>query len=102
MCSKRRAAQIDKLLTTDLKVPSNWIKLRPLLTSTVGLKIADCLALCGDFGAYVIGLTDMDHKFKELFIRLLNGVLKPLLLCSPKDDAKLVALQKELVMKLSK
>ena len=101
LCSKKRAADIDKLLVHLLKVPSNWPNLRTLLTSTVGIKIADCLALCGDLGAYVIGLTDMDGKFKKIFIHLLNGVLKPLLACSPKDEARLSDLQAKMVMSLS-
>ena len=101
LCSKKRAADIDMLLAHQLKVPSNWPNLRTLLTSTVGIKIADCLALCGDLGAYVIGLTDMDGKFKKIFIHLLNGVLKPLLACSPKDEARLSGLQAEMVMSLS-
>ena len=101
MCSKKRAADIDKLLVQVLKVPSSWSLLRTLLTSTVGIKIADCLALCGDLGAYVIGLTDMDEKFKKIFIHLFNGVLKPLLLCSPKDETRLKEYEQELVMALS-
>ena len=98
MCSKKRAEEIDLLLTTQLKVPSCWSKPRVLLTSTTGIKIADCLALCGDYGAYVIGLTDIEDTFKQLFIRLLNNIIKPILQCSPSDAVELTSLQTNLVL----
>lgn len=98
VCSKKRAEEIDLLLTTELKVPSCWSKPRVLLTSTTGIKIADCLALCGDYGAYVIGLTDIEDTFKQLFIRLLNNIIKPILQCSPSDAVELTSHQTNLVL----
>ena len=95
ICSKRRTREID-LLLPQLKVPADWSRPRELFTSTTGIKIADCLSLCGPLGAYVIGLTDIQNKFKKLFIQLLNGVIRPILLCSP-ADARLPALQTQLV-----
>jgi hypothetical protein len=97
VCSKTRARAIDSLLTMDLKVPSGWSRPRLLLTSTTGLKIADCLAFCGPYGAYVIGLTDIQDKYKKLFITLLNDTIRPILLCTPKDP-RLPALQASLVL----
>jgi hypothetical protein len=38
------------------------------------MKLADCLAFCGDRGAYFIGLMDIDIEYKTLFLRIIRAL----------------------------
>ena len=38
------------------------------------MKIADCLAFCGDRGLYFIGLMDIHMDYKKLFIQLVRSL----------------------------
>jgi hypothetical protein len=91
ICSKAKCEAIDDLLGR-LRVPSGWPKPKSVLTGTVGLKIAEALALCGNLGAYTIGLTDIDPDLKATFISLFGKVLLNLITESGeiKDDTQAV------------
>lgn len=73
VCSKRRALALEAHLNT-MKFPSSWERLRNVLFDATGMKIAEALQCLGDFGAYVIGLTDIAAPYKKCWIRLFRDV----------------------------
>jgi hypothetical protein len=73
VCSRRRALALEAHLNT-MKFPSSWERLRNVLSDATGMKIAEALQCLGDFGAYVIGLTDIAAPYKTCWIRLFRDV----------------------------
>jgi hypothetical protein len=50
------------------------------------MKIADCLAFCGDRGAYFIGLMDIAVEYKTLFLQIVRSLNVFLLKAPQKAD----------------
>ena len=76
--SKARVGQINLLCAEQLRVPADWPGVSEVLSDVTKMKIAESLALAGDRGAYILGLTDMDASYKEVlieFIRLLGRLI---------------------------
>ena len=50
------------------------------------MKLADCLAFCGDRGAYFIGLMDIAIEYKILFLQLVRSLNVFLLKAPPIEE----------------
>lgn len=99
VCSKRRGEMIDAYVGT-LKFPSGWEKLKNVIRNARGLHIGQALVLCGPFGAYLVGLTDIEVTYKNLWIPLLRDVAHGIIEKVPNSDdspMELPQLQQQLV-----
>jgi hypothetical protein len=73
-------------LCTKLRVCKDWVPITAMFEFEHRMKIADCLAFCGDRGAYFIGLMDIDVIYKKLFIQLVRTINVFLLKSPPKSE----------------
>ncbi len=70
------------------KVCKDWVPITAMFEFEHRMKIADCLAFCGDRGAYLIGLMDTREDYKILFLQLVRSLNVFLLKSPPKKDLK--------------
>ena len=92
-------ARINHLCVT-LKLPNGWPALSPLFTDCSKFKIAESLALCGDRGVYLFQFLDIDERTRQVLIKSLT-IFGELLQKVPSSDARLTAIQEELVVCLA-
>lgn len=91
--------QINRLCLEVLKVPSEWPALTEVYSECKGMKIAESLALAGDRGAYLLGLSDMQQEHKKALIEFMQLLGKLLLKHNSPDDIK--KLRQELIFCLA-
>lgn len=70
--SPDRQNEIEALTRDVLKCCAEWPQLEMIFSEPKNMKIADTLAICGDRGAYIISISDLQPEYKKLFIDLVR------------------------------